>query len=72
MLIITTKQVEDNEEIRKKVPVVYLEGDLVWVYIKGNPMWPALVTCPATETSFTKLIHNKSKLPSCLSEREFF
>jgi len=69
------------EEYRQKSPVIddppfdanleYVEGDLVWAFIAGYPLWPSLVTVDPVEGVYTK-IRTIGKNESRVFHVEFF
>lgn len=48
----------NKEELRileKMHPCTYLVGDLVWVNMRGSPLWPAMLKYSQTEGTYTRI-----------------
>ncbi|XP_068201103.1 histone-lysine N-methyltransferase NSD2-like isoform X2 [Palaemon carinicauda] len=45
----------DYSTLEKEHPCEHMVGDLVWVLLKGNPLWPAMISYQPDNGEFTKL-----------------
>lgn len=45
----------DYSNLEKEHPCEHMVGDLLWVLLKGNPLWPAMISYQPDNGEFTKL-----------------
>ena len=54
----TTEISEKPVDSLPNIDLEYAEGDLVWAFIPGYPLWPSLITLDPDEGLYTKLRSN--------------